>query len=80
MMIRHGKDTFDVIDGKQVLKEPLMPSFGRAPVENDLGADLHDVFEMWRYPEFRLSSVKADVEDGYNRVVASMLLTEKYIH
>ena len=67
---RTGALTRYVIDGKQVLKEPLMPSFGRAPVENDLGADLHDVFEMWRYPEFRLSSVKADVEDGYYRVVA----------
>ena len=65
-----GALTQYVIDGKQILKEPLMPSFGRAPVENDLGADLHDVFEMWRYPEFRLSSVKADVEDGYYSVVA----------
>lgn len=42
-----------VIDGKETLREPLKPSFGRAPVENDLGAGLDSKMKMWRYPEFK---------------------------
>ncbi len=48
-----GALTSYLIDGREILKEALMPSFGRAPVENDLGAGLYDKFRMWRYPEYR---------------------------
>lgn len=54
------------IAGVETLKEPAMPSFGRAPVENDLGARLHEKMKMWRYPEFKLSSLRtAKNGDGY---------------
>lgn len=47
-----------VIGGVEALKEPLMPSFGRAPVENDLGARLHEKMNIWRYPEYKLASFR----------------------
>ncbi len=48
----------------EILKEPLLPSFGRAPVENDLGANLNSKYNMWRYPEFRAASFNASDADG----------------
>lgn len=67
---RTGALTHYSIDRKQILKEPLMPSFGRAPVENDLGAGLYQKFGMWRYPDFKLASVKVEAADGCHIVVA----------
>ncbi len=59
-----GRFVYDKSD--ETLKEPAMPSFGRAPVENDLGARLHEKMKMWRYPEFKLSSLRtARNGDGY---------------
>ncbi len=56
------------VDGKELMSEPLMPSFGRAVVENDiLGAKMHDVMNMWRYPSFKLSGF--EVEKGSDAVV-----------
>lgn len=48
----------------ETLKEPLLPSFGRAPVENDMGAGLHNKFRMWRYPEFRAASFNVMKQDS----------------
>ncbi len=48
-----------VVGGVETMKEPLMPSFGRAPLENDLGARFHEKMNMWRYPEFKVSSFKS---------------------
>lgn len=49
-----------VIGGVETLKEPLMPSFGRALVENDMGADFQNRFKMWRYPEFKVASFNVE--------------------
>ena len=49
-----------VIGGVETLKEPLMPSFGRAVVENDMGADFQNRFKMWRYPEFKVASFNVE--------------------
>ena len=59
------------IDGTELLKEALMPSFGRAPVENDLGAKLHVKSEVWRYPVFELLSF--NVEKKADRYVVTTL-------
>ena len=53
--------------GKELLAEPLMPSFERAPVENDMGAGMHERMDVWRYPEFVLKSLTVrEVEQGYS--------------
>lgn len=49
-----------MIGGVETLKEPLMPSFGRAVVENDMGADFQNRFKMWRYPEFKVASFNVE--------------------
>ena len=42
--------------GRELMTEPLMPCFGRAVTENDLGAKLHKSQKAWLYPEFKLIS------------------------
>ena len=44
------------LGGKELLREPLMPCFGRAVTENDLGAQLEKKQKCWLYPGFRLVS------------------------
>lgn len=58
------------IDGKELMREPLMPSFGRALTENDLGAGLNFRVKVWRYPSFEPASVKA-TRDGDTYLVTS---------
>ncbi|MCF0176935.1 MAG: DUF4981 domain-containing protein [Bacteroidales bacterium] len=43
-----------ILDGKELLKEPVMPCFGRAVTENDLGAKLEEKQKAWLYPEFEV--------------------------
>ena len=45
--------------GKDLLAGPMMPGFGRAPVENDLGAKLHEKMAVWQYPAFKIASFDA---------------------
>jgi len=52
------------VDGEELLCEPLMPSFGRAPTENDLGARQDVRSAMWRYPEFKLASFEVVEGEG----------------
>jgi Beta-galactosidase/beta-glucuronidase len=65
------------LDGKELLAAPLMPCFGRAVTENDLGAWLQRRMGAWLYPEFKAVSVEEDaagmkvvydVADGLARV------------
>lgn len=44
------------IDGRELLSEPLMPCFGRAVTENDLGAKLEKKLAAWQYPAMILKS------------------------
>lgn len=50
------------IDGVEMLAEPLMPCFGRAPIENDLGAKLENKMGAWLYPEMKL--IDLDITEG----------------
>ncbi len=61
------------IGGKEMLSEPLVPEFSRAPVENDLGARLQDNRRqgVWRYPEFRLESMDVGLDGECWKVEAS---------
>jgi len=51
-----------LIGGVEQMSEPLMPSFGRAPTENDMGAWLHKKNKMWLYPEFNVASFDVAAE------------------
>lgn len=54
------------VDGVETVCGSLSPSFGRAPVENDLGASLHQKMSVWRYPELKLLSFDvAETGDTY---------------
>ena len=59
------------LDGSELIAEPLMPCFSRAPVENDMGARIHEALGVWRYPEFEVKSMTVQQQgDGYSvRVV-----------
>ena len=43
------------IDKKEMVSEALMPCFGRAMNENDIGAKFHKKLSGWLYPEFKVS-------------------------
>ena len=51
-----------VVAGKELLRTPVMPCFGRAVTENDLGAALEQKMSKWLYPEFRLVSATRNQE------------------
>lgn len=59
------------IDGKSLIEEPLMPAFGRAPIENDLGARNELRSKMWMYPEFKVESTDVR-KDGDNYIVRTV--------
>ena len=52
------------VERKELLTQPLMPCFNRAPVENDLGAGLHFKQALWRNPEFVVSDFRVTPQDG----------------
>ena len=51
------------VNDAEMISEPLTPEFSRAPVENDMGARLHDKMGVWRYLEFKLKGMDV-VEDA----------------
>ena len=57
------------LNGKELLSAPLMPCFGRAVTENDLGARLERRMAAWLYPEFKVKELKRG-DDGVEVVYA----------
>ena len=53
-----------VLGGKQLISEALMPCFGRAVNENDLGAKLEKHLADWMYPELKVNAF--EVKAGAN--------------
>jgi beta-galactosidase len=61
-----GALTHWFVDGKDMLAEPILPGFGRAPVENDLGAKLDRKMGLWQYPDLKPAVVVSRAgESGY---------------
>lgn len=57
------------INGAEMIKEPLLPQFGRAVNENDMGARLNERYKVWLYPEFKVKNFTVKkVEAGYSVV------------
>ena len=52
------------LERRELLTQPLLPCFNRAPVENDLGAGLHFKQGMWRNPVFEVSAFRVIPQDG----------------
>ena len=44
--------------GRELLSAPLMPCFGRAVTENDLGAKLDRKMGAWLYPEMKVADIQ----------------------
>ena len=61
------------VAGLPLLGEPLTPEFGRAPVENDMGARLTepDVMGLWRYLEPKLAKFDVEQDGDIWRVTAA---------
>ena len=71
------------LEGKELLAAPLMPCFGRAVTENDLGAWLQRRMGAWLYPAFKVSKLERsencvevvyDVADGLATVTMQYAL------
>jgi len=61
-----GAVTSYVLDGKEMVSEPMMPCFGRALTENDLGAKFEKKLADWLYPEFKVADFAVNADgDGY---------------
>ena len=54
-----------MVEGREMLSSPLMPSFGRAPTENDMGAGHQDRSKVWLYPEWKVEDFSCVSKDGY---------------
>lgn len=52
------------VRGNEMISIPLMPCFGRAVTENDLGAKLQKKMACWLYPEFNPVGTMVLEEDG----------------
>lgn len=64
-----GALTSWTVGGKELLSEPLMPCFGRAPIENDMGAGLHKRYAVWQYPDWKVESFMVTAaDDGFHAV------------
>ena len=62
-----GTLTSYVLGEKEMVSEPLMPCFGRAVTENDLGAGLEKKLRGWLYPDFKVESFDvAQKNDCFN--------------
>lgn len=49
----------------------LKPNFWRAPTDNDMGSGLNRAFKVWRNPELKLVSLKADKGEQGSAVVTA---------
>ena len=53
-----------VVAGKEMIAEPLMPCFGRAMTENDLGAGFEKWLKDWLYPDFKVENFEVVKSNG----------------
>jgi len=71
-----GAVTGYTLTGRQMLAEPLKPSFGRAPTENDLGANLHRLCADALYPT--LSPVSVDIQQSADSALVKVEYTSPF--
>ena len=59
-----GALTSYTVGGNEMVSEPLLPCFGRAVNENDIGAKFHKKLAAWLYPELKVAAF--DVKETEN--------------
>ena len=67
-----------IVGGREHISIPMMPCFGRAVTENDLGAKLDKKMSCWLYPELDPVGLFAFEEDG--EVIVHMIYPMKYAY
>ena len=65
-----------VLAGRELILEPLMPCFGRAVTENDLGSKRYKGMKQWLYPHIVKESFSYTDEDGLGKVRVSYIVNE----
>lgn len=55
----------------EFVSEPLMPCFGRAVTENDLGAKFEQKMKGWYYPEFKVMDFRVQASTSGNYYMVS---------
>ena len=65
-----------VLAGRELILEPLMPCFGRAVTENDLGSRRYKGMKQWLYPHIVKESFSCTDEDGLGKVRVSYIVNE----
>ena len=65
-----------VLAGRELILEPLMPCFGRAVTENDLGSRRYKGMKQWLYPHIVKESFSCTREDGLGKVRVSYIVNE----
>lgn len=60
-----------VNEGAEMMAEPLVPSFWRAPVENDMGALLFKKYAGWKNPALKPLSFNVDRESDHVTVAVA---------
>ncbi|NVJ98214.1 MAG: DUF4981 domain-containing protein [Alphaproteobacteria bacterium] len=73
------------VDGRELLKSPLVPNFWRAPTDNDLGNEMHKWAAVWQTAASKLKLVSFDVTEretptvtaayAFNGIEGSLTLT-----
>lgn len=58
------------LGGEEFVREPLMPCFGRAVTENDMGAKIYSSMKCWLWPEFKLTSCEVSEAPDAWKVVS----------
>ena len=66
------------VDGVELMTADmaLSPNFWRAPTDNDMGASLQKKFKVWRNPEMKLTSLKANTVNDLIEVKADYEMKE----
>ena len=70
---RCGALTSYTLDRKELLAAPLLPCFNRAPVENDLGANLPHLARLWRQASFQVQDFRWGPQEGTYLVEVSFV-------
>ncbi len=65
-----------VLAGRELILEPLMPCFGRAVTENDLGSRRYKGMKQWLYPHIVKESFSCTREDGLSKVRVTYIVNE----
>lgn len=59
-----------MVDGKQMLREPVTPCFARAVTENDMGCNFDKMMALWRESEIVPATVEIEEHEDYTCITS----------